>query len=822
MECILKKKFGLGLWLLFSGLLVTVPTPGVWASDQSADQLMDEGHRYLNQGIPSKAFQIWGKAKQKYKKQGNSEGVQGSLVNQAQAQQMLGQHVNACWSLIQVLSFDASVCRSHQDRQSAADFAKVLAKLQPTPVNVAALQHLGISSRELWKFEQAVQALKHALKLANQLEKDSLEGNVRLSLANTYQAQMVSARERYQVSDDKRLKNSLLQKTLEQGQQAFAELDRLFNHTNPNIAMKAKINWLQLYQRVNTWIQADGSFSKLKTLRDQVEPMATTVILDVTTSDYSEFIPILGIYARLKVAESLLKLHQVTESAPGINDPIATAFRLTDTSLERSKVIENKRAQANSLVTLGTLQLEIGKNRSALAALTQAQNLGISITASDTVYRASWQLAKLHQNQGRRDASLRSYKSAIAALEDVRGNLLTVNRSLQFSFREEIEPLYRQYLQLLSEAEQPDYETILTVNGTLQILAIENFLQCGKLEFSPLKEQPNLPTTFYLLDLVDQLVVLVRKDGVLHRYSVDSKNIKFNAARLLDVLQSNNLEKTPPDSFLPFAQALYQHLIEPGEHLIGQDRRIVIVANDVLNNLPLGILHDGDQYLLEKYTISASLGSFLESPQRKSKKPKALLVGMSELSPVASNLGYEALPEVEQEHANIAQVIGRSTILLNRKFTFERLKEQLLKNYSILHIATHGKFSSNSADTYLLGWKDRLGVIQLEQLLRQRAESQSAGLDLLFLSACESAKGDRRSELGLAGLATQAGAKNAIATLWRVDSASTSVLASEFYQQVANGQPYAKALQKAQLKLMNTDGYRHPYHWAPFILLGGL
>ncbi|MGF1603668.1 MAG: CHAT domain-containing protein, partial [Thermosynechococcaceae cyanobacterium] len=241
-----------------------------------------------------------------------------------------------------------------------------------------------------------------------------------------------------------------------------------------------------------------------------------------------------------------------------------------------------------------------------------------------------------------------------------------------------------------------------------------------------------------------------------------------------------------------------------------------------LDNIPIGFLHDGSQHLLEKYEIATSLGAQLETQRPSTQKPKILFAGASN-SPTSQALKLPQLLEVEQEADSISEVFGasRTKALVNQSFTLQNIKEKL-PSYSYLHLATHGQFSSNPQDTYLVAWQEKIGVQQLEQLILERTSNRSKGLDLLFLSACQSAKGDSRSELGLAGLATQAGAKNAIATLWQVNSRSTSLLAAGFYQRIAKGQPYAQALQQAQLELMHSKDYKHPYFWAPFVLLGGL
>ena len=806
--------------------MVSAFSPSVLAQSDSAKQLTQQGHRYLDQGKPSEAFDAWGRAKELYEKQNNQNGVIGSLVNQSQAQQMLGQYFNACWSLIIALEFDAELCRSQFGEQQSEKLSTSLEKLPIDQISIAALQNLGIVSRELWKHEQAIQILQYAIEQSRSLGYSSNTNNLQLSLANTHQASWRAIRERYRITQEKTTKSSLLGQSLIQGESAFRELESLIGGSG-NLAIHAKINWLQFYQQLDEWIATDGERPKLIELRAQVQPTAQTIVADLKAEDLEDhgFSAIEAIYGQIKIADNLLKLYQNQSSiSPENNTYLTAASRLTKKSLEQAERIENSRATALSLILLGKLYAQNLQDQEAYRALSRAKNIGISTFASDAVYQASWELAKLNKRLGDREAALKSYENAIAGLEDVRGDLLSLNQSLQLSFREEVEPIYREYLQILMTVSQPDFEKILEVSETLQVITLENFLQCGKLSFKPLKEQPNLPAVFHILDLGDRLEVVIRNDGKLHRFSADAQLVKDNAAGLQEVLQDSSLPEIPPKSFLPFAQALYDAVISPGEALIGKDQRLIVVANGTLNNLPIGMLHDGEKYLLEKYQVSTSLGAHAVLPDNgDTHKPKTIFAGVAGNSPAAEALSLPMLPEVEQEKNFIVDSLGRNrtSSLMDKAFTIEQLKQKL-PNYSVLHIATHGKFSSDPSETYLLAWKEQLGVTQLDQIIRQGSTQQSKGLELLFLSACESAKGDGRSQLGLAGLATQAGARNAIASLWLVESQSTSVLAREFYRHLSGGLSHAEALQKAQIKLKNSDEYNHPYHWAPFILLGGL
>ena len=99
--------------------------------------------------------------------------------------------------------------------------------------------------------------------------------------------------------------------------------------------------------------------------------------------------------------------------------------------------------------------------------------------------------------------------------------------------------------------------------------------------------------------------------------------------------------------------------------------------------------------------------------------------------------------------------------------------------------------------------------------------SEEKALELLVLSACETAAGDKWAALGLAGMAVKAGAKSTIATLWSVNDAATARLMSQFYEElVINHKEKSQAIREAQLALLNNDRYTHPLYWAPYVLVG--
>ncbi|HAA28178.1 MAG TPA: hypothetical protein DCE56_11515, partial [Cyanobacteria bacterium UBA8553] len=270
---------------------------------------------------------------------------------------------------------------------------------------------------------------------------------------------------------------------------------------------------------------------------------------------------------------------------------------------------------------------------------------------------------------------------------------------------------------------------------------------------------------------------------------------------------------------LRVSQQVYDWLIRPAEAQFAQSgvKTLVFVPDGSLRNLPMAALHDGQHYLVEKYNIAVSQGLQLLQPRSLIRKRlKVLLGGLTE-----ARQGFSALPAVESELNQIASEM-RSKVLLNQKFIKTTIEEQIYAEpFPIIHLATHAQFSSNADNTFLLTWDGRINVKDLDRLLRGREQENTNPIELLVLSACQTAVGDKRAALGLAGLAVRSGTRSTLATLWSVRDQSTAELMAQFYRELTQTEVNkAEALRQAQLKLLKKPKYEHPFYWAPFVLVG--
>ncbi|MEL7521330.1 MAG: CHAT domain-containing protein, partial [Cyanobacteria bacterium J06553_1] len=267
------------------------------------------------------------------------------------------------------------------------------------------------------------------------------------------------------------------------------------------------------------------------------------------------------------------------------------------------------------------------------------------------------------------------------------------------------------------------------------------------------------------------------------------------------------------------AQQLYRWLIEPAkEALVKSDvETIVFVLDGPLQNVPMAALYDGEHFLIEDYNVALTPGLKLLNPQPwDTGDLSTLIAGLTE-----SRFGLAPLPYVATEIDNIKGNISRSNILLNQEFTQQSLPTTLkAARYPIVHIATHGQFGSTPEETYLVAWDEPIEVREISQILQANLGDRKA-IELLVLSACETASGDQSAALGLSGVAVKAGARSTLGTLWAINDEATSYFIDRFYDQLTQpGATRASALRAAQLTLLSDPQYKHPIYWAPYLLLG--
>jgi CHAT domain-containing protein len=269
---------------------------------------------------------------------------------------------------------------------------------------------------------------------------------------------------------------------------------------------------------------------------------------------------------------------------------------------------------------------------------------------------------------------------------------------------------------------------------------------------------------------------------------------------------------------------MYDWLLRPIEQDLASSsvETLVFVLDGALRNVPMAALHDGKKFLVERYSIALTPGLQLLSPKSlKQENLNVLVAGLTEARPPT----FSALPNVANEVKTIQAAIPNQ-LLLNESFTSKNFQERIAAvPFPVLHLATHGQFSSQADDTFILTWDNKLKVNQLSSFLQSTESSKSKALELLVLSACETAAGDDRSALGIAGVAIRSGARSTVATLWRINDEASATLMGEFYNQLSQikktGITRAEALRQAQLAILNNPDFeQEPYYWAAYVMIG--
>lgn len=526
-----------------------------------------------------------------------------------------------------------------------------------------------------------------------------------------------------------------------------------------------------------------------------------------------------GIYARVNFADRLMKL---SARMPGAVDEGEIA-RVLAAAVADARSIGDERAEAYALLQMGKLYERNPNGKDARNLTEKALQIAQRIDADEIFARAASQLGRILEREGQLQAAVAAYRDAFEALQSLRGDLVAVNPDVQFEFRESVESTYRELVSLLlqPDATPADLKQAREVLEALQLAELDNFFGDACLTTKPVQIDEIDPhsAVFYPIILGDRLeTILSLPDGSLRHYATPLPAAEVE--RVLQQFYSSLYPGYPNADRLRVSQQVYDWLLQPAEaDLESQDiQTLVFVLDGFLRNIPMAALFDGDRYLVEKYAIALSPGLQLFPEGLQRERLKTLAVGLTE-----ARQGFSALPGVEEEMQEIATELD-SEVLLDDRFTNLNFAAEVEReSFEIIHMATHGQFSSNPDDTFLLTWNDRIGVKDFNQLFEGSRLGLSQPIELLVMSACQTAAGDKKATLGLAGFALRSGARSTIASLWSVNDRATADLMGEFYRQIARQDDLpskAEALRQAQIAVLQNPSYKHPYFWSAFVLIG--
>lgn len=754
-----------------------------------------------------------------YQKNGDRVQLGRMLTEQAQAYSNLGQQRKA----IAILCGEQSECK--------AGSALTIARQQSDSVGEAAgLGSLGNAYRLQGNYESALESLQQSLVMAEKLQNSSYVIAAKNGLGNTYSG-LAKRNYRYaefaSETNDRAAKDRFTQQAIESDRNAIQSFETVVNaarqQNNPTQESQALLNLATSYQRSKLH-PIEKTLQQAYSLRDRLPDSRDKA------------------YGLIRLANLW---QQPSKLDPNVSCPDQTpaeTLTLLQSAIAVSQRIKDPQAESFALGRLGH-HYECQRNFTQALKLTQQAQLAAQNQSNR--YLWDWQTGRILQAQGettRAGASLlpeaiAAYENAVKALKEIRGDLAIASRDFQFDFRDVIEPVYRELteLQLLTASnktieKQNNVASALETIDSLRLAELQNYLgeDCTIVplpkSIALINDKTAVFSTIILKERIAVILTLPQSQPIVRWIPASSQTVRATVNDLrLKLEQRSDLANTYQDP----AQQVYNWLIRPFAQDLQAARieTLVFIQDGILRSIPMTALYDGKQFLVEQYAIANALSLTLIDPTPL--EPQSLRVlgfGLTKAATIPP-ISFAPLSFVKTELDRIVKTLPGSKAFMDESFTIERLKQEIAQNtFSIVHLATHGKFGFDSRETFLVtGQKisaanKKLTMNQFYQIL----QAVERPLDLLTLTACETAVGSDRDALGIAGLSIQVGAKSAIASLWQVDDQSTAELITQFYQNLDRGMGRAKALQTAQKIWLqqHTDIQRHPGFWAALTLVG--
>jgi CHAT domain-containing protein len=726
-----------------------------------AQTLDVRGQLELSRGQGEIALTTWKKAAENYREIGDLDSFTRSKIYQAQALQTQGLYARAIKTLTQI---------------------KDELKTEPNNLLKAkALQSSGDILRRVGRYEESESVLQESLAIAKTLESPQIIADIYLSLGNT-----LRLRAENQTALDYYLRAIAVAPLPEQ--QVFAKLNQL------------------------SILIAEAELSSVTPLVREIENLLAQLPPSGTSID-----------ARLSLVRNLTELKQDYPDFSASEVTNAVFIRHLTVAISLARELNDRRRESAAIGNLGTLYEREQQLSEAQELSEQALAIAQTINAPDLSYQWQWQLGRILRAKGERQNAIAAYTKSLDELSALRSDLVAVSSEVQFSFRENVEPVYRQLVDLLLQpSSQAISQTALKqareVLESLQLAELDNFFRdaCLDTEEVQIDRLDPKAAIIYPIILSDRLEVIVAIPGQPlknYRTTTSQEEIEIDITSLLSSLKLPQRQLN-----LRFLQQLHQWLIAPIEADLAANKieTIVFVPDGILRNVPPAVFHNGDRYLIEQYNVAIAPGLQLIAPQPLAiAERELLLAGVTE-----ARQDFAPLPGVREEIRDI-NAIYPAEVLLNNSFTENNFNQTVEdSDYQIVHLATHGKFSSNLEDTFVLTWDERINIDELRTLI-SADRKQLEPIELLVLSACETATGDKQAALGLAGIAVRAGARSTLASLWAVSDRATVILMTNFYQELKNSNTTkAEAIRRAQRIVLQNEEFSHPYFWSAFILVG--
>ena len=753
--------------LLSAALLIPSMTTSASAPSSPTDEIMVQGTQAYQRGAYEDALGKWKEAARQYETQGQPHQQSQALVAAARAAESLGQTKQA----LQLLELASTLAQKEPD---ALWRATVLAQLG----------HTYLTARQL-------DAASTHLTQAHELAKQASSPTLTAPLLN-----------------DLGILHALLNRP-EEALTAFTESVQLAQQAHlPIVELHARVNAartnIQLNQPMNSRIWADQALEQVNTLPASREKSIG-------------FMNIGFLYRRL------------LSSFPDLHDPlILRAAGALQESASLAEQLGDARTLSFALGHLGHVYESEQRLDEALSFTRRAIFSAQSVDAPESLYRWQWQLGRQLAATGKLDEAIASYRQATVTLQPIRPAVAVAAAESSWSDEDPIRPLFFEQADLLLQrASLTEEQPVATPDLLAARDAIEAYkaaelrdyfkdecvdaLQARLTKFDTLAANT---AVIYPILFPTRMELLVSLPSGMIRMAVP---VGAEALTKEVRLFRRTVEKRTTREYLPHAQQLYDWLVRPleAEFAKQQITTLVFVPDSALRTIPMAALHDGSTFLINKFAVALTPGITLTDPRPLNReKVRVLTTGLTK-----AVQGFPSLPYVAEEIETIRSLFSADQ-LMNQDFRARRLEQELRDGrYGILHIATHGKFSTSVNDSFLLTFDEKLTMSSLDQLIGLFRFRENP-LELLTLSACQTGVGDDRAALGLAGVAIKAGARSALATLWFINDEASAELVSEFYRQLRNPKlSKAQALQLAQQRLLSDRVYEHPAYWSPFLLL---
>ena len=530
----------------------------------------------------------------------------------------------------------------------------------------------------------------------------------------------------------------------------------------------------------------------------------------------------------INVARTLVRLsEEIAESRSKLR---IEAYSILDKANDIAERAQSRRASSYALGYLGALYETERRYAEALRLSQRASFLARESNDEQALYLWYWLEGRVLKAQGRSEQSIAAYQRAIEILQTLRYQM-PLAYDVASSFRESVGQVYIQLADLLlkdaAATRDPAHVDMLLRSARqtveqLKAAELRDYFkdQCVDALQAKLKGVEQVSPTaavIYPIILDDRLEILLSPPtGAIKRYTiaVDSARLTAEIRRFRQYLQ-----KLATNEYRPHARQLYEWLVKPLEVDLAALRvnTLVFVPDGALRTIPPAALFDGKKFLIEKYAVATTPGLELTDPRPLDRTHIKVLAGG--LSKAVG--GFPPLEYVPEEVGNVQRSFG-AEVLMDEGFERGRLREALHNpELNVLHIATHGQFTTEAHSSFLLAYDGRVMLDQLADYVGL-FKFRDTPLELLVLSACETAQGDDRAALGLSGVAIKAGARSAIGALWKVNDVATAELIGHLYSHLKDTtHSRAEALQHAQRALLEDLRYQHPGYWSPFLLISG-